>query len=134
MPNFIGRQLLGFLLAGILGPASGAWRGSGGLAKPCRLRKHRRHRRTRIMERGNRLMGKVAIVTVVASGIGAETARQFGQHGATVVVCDLQDEVGRGVAGEIVAAGGMAEYRALDVCNEGQWVAIVAEVEEKYRR
>jgi len=77
-------------------------------------------------------MGKVAIVTGGASGIGAETARQFALHGATVVVCDVQDELGRGVAGEIVAAGGMAEYRALDVCSEDQWVALVAEAEQKY--
>ena len=41
-------------------------------------------------------------VTGGASGIGAETARTFARHGASVVLCDLQDELGLTVAGEIV--------------------------------
>ncbi|MFL5282476.1 MAG: glucose 1-dehydrogenase [Rhodopila sp.] len=84
------------------------------------------------MEPGKRLTGKVAIVTGGASGIGAETARQFALHGAIVVLCDVQDELGRGVAEEIVHAGGVAEYRTLDVCSEDQWVALVADAEGKY--
>ncbi len=50
------------------------------------------------MQPGKRLLDKVAIVTGGASGIGAETARQFALHGASVVLCDVQDELGRGVA------------------------------------
>jgi NAD(P)-dependent dehydrogenase (short-subunit alcohol dehydrogenase family) len=84
------------------------------------------------MEPGKRLIGKVAIVTGGASGIGAETARQFARHGASVVVCDVQDELGQSVAREIVEAGGVAEYRPLDVCSEEQWIALVAAAEQKY--
>ena len=64
------------------------------------------------MEPGKRLPGKVAIVTGGASGIGAETARTFARHGASVVLCDLQDELGVTVAGEIVAAGGVRSTAA----------------------
>jgi NAD(P)-dependent dehydrogenase (short-subunit alcohol dehydrogenase family) len=84
------------------------------------------------MNVGKRLEGKVAIITGGASGIGAECGRLFAAHGAVAVLCDVQDELGRGVAGEIVAAGGIAEYRTLDVTNENQWTALVASVEKAY--
>ena len=84
------------------------------------------------MQPGKRLPGKVAIVTGGASGIGEATARLFAQHGASVVLCDVQDDLGRTVAREIADGGDVAEYRTLDVCNEDQWIALVAEVERKY--
>ena len=86
------------------------------------------------MEPGKRLDGKVAIITGGASGIGEATARLFALHGATVVLCDLQDALGSGVAGDIVAAGGSAEYRHLDTRQEDEWTALVEEVEGKYGR
>lgn len=86
------------------------------------------------MEPGKRLPGKVAIVTGGASGIGAETARTFARHGASVVLCDLQDELGLTVAGEIVAAGDVGEYRHLDVTQEDAWTALASDVEAKYGR
>jgi NAD(P)-dependent dehydrogenase (short-subunit alcohol dehydrogenase family) len=84
------------------------------------------------MEPGKRLLGKVAIVSGGASGIGAETARQFARHGASVVLCDLQEDLGLGVAQEITEAGGVAAYRTLDVCSEEQWLALVDETERKF--
>jgi len=84
------------------------------------------------MQPGPRLAGKVAIVSGGASGIGAEVARVFAMHGASVVLCDLQDDLGRGVAQEIAEAGGVGEYRPLDVTQEDQWIALVADVERKY--
>ncbi len=84
------------------------------------------------MQPGPRLQGKVAIVTGGASGIGAETGRVFAAHGAQVVLCDLQDDLGRTVAHEITDNGGVAEYRSLDVTDEAQWIALAADVERKY--
>jgi len=81
---------------------------------------------------GERLRDKVAIVTGGASGIGAETARVFAAQGARVVLCDVQDELGAAVLREITDAGGLAEYRTLDVCREEQWSALVAATEQRF--
>jgi NAD(P)-dependent dehydrogenase (short-subunit alcohol dehydrogenase family) len=81
---------------------------------------------------GNRLLGKVAIISGGASGIGAETARVFAAQGASVVLCDLQDDLGQMVAKEISDSGGTADYQTLDVCSEDQWIALVAATEQKY--
>ncbi len=45
---------------------------------------------------GTRLAGKVAILTGVASGIGAATCRLFAREGTTgVLIADLDEPAGR---------------------------------------
>jgi NAD(P)-dependent dehydrogenase (short-subunit alcohol dehydrogenase family) len=48
-----------------------------------------------------RLEGKTAVVTGGCGGIGLATARRFAEEGAHVVIGDLLDDVGPGVADEI---------------------------------
>lgn len=54
------------------------------------------------------LEGKAAIITGSGRGIGRSIARLFVQHGASVLINDLDDEVGKEVAASITAGGGRA--------------------------
>ena len=86
------------------------------------------------MQPGKRLEGKVALVTGGASGIGAETARLFALHGAKVLVADSNAALGKAVAQEIERAGGTALFRALDVCQEAEWIAVIEATEKSFGR
>ena len=61
------------------------------------------------------LAGKVALVTGAGNGIGRATARLFAEHGAAVAVVDVQHDLAREVAEQIVQAGGTAHAFGADV-------------------
>jgi len=71
-----------------------------------------------------RLEGKVAVITGAASGIGAATAKTFVDHGARVVLGDVQDEAGEGLA---TALGGASQaiFRHCNVTEEAEVQALV---------
>lgn len=50
-----------------------------------------------------RLQDKVCVITGGAAGIGKATAARFAEEGATVVICDLNEEQGRQTAEELGA-------------------------------
>lgn len=66
------------------------------------------------------LQNKTALVTGAASGIGAAIADVFARAGSHVYVADLDVKGGAEAAARINAAGGRAEFIALDVTSEEQ--------------
>ncbi|KAJ4766512.1 NAD(P)-binding Rossmann-fold superfamily protein [Rhynchospora pubera] len=79
-----------------------------------------------------RLEGKVAIITGAASGIGEATARLFTSHGATVVIADIQDELGTAVAASI--GEDKCSFVHCDVTDEGQVESAVRYAVSKHGR
>jgi NAD(P)-dependent dehydrogenase (short-subunit alcohol dehydrogenase family) len=66
-----------------------------------------------------RFIGKSAIVTGAARGIGESYAKALAAEGAAVVVADLNAELGTQVAKQIAADGGTAVFKEVDVADEG---------------
>ena len=76
------------------------------------------------------LSGKTMLVTGGAKGIGRAIAERFSQHGARVVIADV-DEGGAALARQLAEAGGEAHYMRCDVSDFRQIEAMAAEVRTK---
>lgn len=70
--------------------------------------------------------GKAAIVTGAGQGIGEAYARHLARLGARVVVADISEESGRGVAAGIAAEGGEAVFTPVDVGDPDSAEAMAA--------
>jgi NAD(P)-dependent dehydrogenase (short-subunit alcohol dehydrogenase family) len=79
------------------------------------------------MTTGGRLVGKRAIITGAASGIGRATAIRFAREGAQVALVDRNLTGLDAVAADIEAAGERAIAIAADVSVEAQVEAAIAE-------
>ena len=73
-----------------------------------------------------RLEGKVGLVTGGARGMGEAEAKLFASEGAKVVIADLLDAEGQAVADAINISGGEAVFTHLNVTDEKNWEAVVA--------
>jgi NAD(P)-dependent dehydrogenase (short-subunit alcohol dehydrogenase family) len=82
--------------------------------------------------------GKVAIVTGGASGIGEACAETLAREGASVLVTDIDDALGKSVVERIGKAGGpgsgRAHYLRHDVRDEAAWPGVIAEAEKRFGR
>jgi NAD(P)-dependent dehydrogenase (short-subunit alcohol dehydrogenase family) len=74
---------------------------------------------------------KVALITGGYGGMGRASARLFAQEGATVFVAGRNQERGDALVEEINGAGGTAHFVELDVVDQDQWDAAVAQVKEQ---
>lgn len=63
------------------------------------------------------IQDKVVVITGASSGIGEATARLLARQGATVVLGARRTDRLESIASDINAAGGRAEFRALDVTD-----------------
>jgi len=79
----------------------------------------------------SKVKGKVALVTGAASGLGAATARLLAAEGAMVIVADINQELAEQVVVEI---GESAEVALLDVSQEDNWEACIADIIERHGR
>jgi 3-hydroxybutyrate dehydrogenase len=78
------------------------------------------------------MQDKVAVVTGAASGIGKEIAKTYFDHGAKVVIADLNLEAAQAVAREFDPTGERALAVAMDVTNEEQVDAGIAQVADQF--
>ncbi|WP_417508793.1 SDR family NAD(P)-dependent oxidoreductase [Microbacterium sp.] len=79
-----------------------------------------------------RFDGRVALVTGGASGIGKATALRIASEGGTVVIADVQDDLGAQVVSEIEKDGGKALFIHLDVTSEEGWADAVAKTVDAF--
>ena len=79
-----------------------------------------------------KLQDKVCLVTGAASGIGREIANTYAREGGKVVIADLNKAAAQAAADAIIAAGGVAMAVAMDVTDEAQVNAAVAEAVAAY--
>lgn len=80
---------------------------------------------------GNRLQGKVAIITGATSGIGEATARLFAAEGATLVIAGRNQARGEALAKEL---GERVLFQAADVMREADIAALVDTAQQRHGR
>lgn len=79
-----------------------------------------------------RLLGKVAIITGAALGMGASEAKLFAKEGAKVVATDIKDDVLQEVVNEIKANGGEAIGLKHNVVSEEEWKHVIQTAVDTY--
>lgn len=77
-------------------------------------------------------MTDITLITGAGIGIGRATALTFARAGSHVVVTDVLEDAGKSVVAEIMAAGGSAEFMALDVRSTEGADTVVAAVEARH--
>jgi NAD(P)-dependent dehydrogenase (short-subunit alcohol dehydrogenase family) len=70
-----------------------------------------------LADRG-RLDGQLAVITGAANGAGEASARLFSREGASVILADIDDRRGAGIASELSHDGAEARYLHCDVSDD----------------
>jgi len=83
---------------------------------------------------GQRLEGKVALVTGASRGIGEAISRRFAQEGARVALAARSEDSCQRIAREIEASGGGAIAIAADVTDAPAIARMISAVVEKWGR
>lgn len=80
------------------------------------------------------LKDKVCIITGGGSGMGRAGARLFAEHGASVVVADINAASAKDAAAEVTAAGGAAEAFHYDATRSDETRELVAFTKQRFGR
>ncbi|CUH67495.1 3-oxoacyl-[acyl-carrier-protein] reductase FabG [Thalassovita gelatinovora] len=75
---------------------------------------------------------RTVLITGAAIGIGRAAALCFAANGDHVIVTDVLEDKGQAVVAEIEAAGGSAEFHALDVRSTEAADALVADLNDRF--
>lgn len=78
------------------------------------------------------LQGKTALISGGARGQGASHAKTLAAHGVKVVITDLRDDLGEGIAKDIRNDGGEALYLHSDVRSTQDWAEAVDYVRKEF--
>lgn len=80
------------------------------------------------------LKNKVAVITGAGQGIGAATALKFAREGATVVVCDVNEQAAAQVAAECRDLGAPAKSRLMNAADRASVDQAIGWVCQQYGR
>jgi 2-hydroxycyclohexanecarboxyl-CoA dehydrogenase len=80
------------------------------------------------------LANRVAVVTGGGGGIGAATARLFAEHGAQVVIADIDADIAEATAAQVTASGGSALAITTDVRDADQVAGLARRVLDRFGR
>src|SRR3954454_21417489 len=84
------------------------------------------------MEDAGALKGRVALVTGGASGLGRATAVALAEGGAYVVIADIDAAGSEETRALVAEAGGSADVVALDVTDDGNRQAVIAQLFDRH--
>jgi len=79
-----------------------------------------------------RLAGKVAVITGSGRGIGRAAAQLFAAEGASVVIAELSEQLGRQTEQAIRDADGEATFVKVDISDSEQVQALFSQTKAKY--
>jgi 3alpha(or 20beta)-hydroxysteroid dehydrogenase len=72
------------------------------------------------------LTGRRALVTGGARGLGAGMAEALARAGASIVIGDIREDIGKATADALRESGATAAFVALDVTDDASWASAVA--------
>ena len=79
-----------------------------------------------------KLKNKVALITGAGAGIGRAAAELFASEGASVVIAEINSELGTATEKSITATGGNAYFIHTDVTNEDSVKSAVSQAIQKF--
>jgi NAD(P)-dependent dehydrogenase (short-subunit alcohol dehydrogenase family) len=82
----------------------------------------------------NRVLGKIAVVTGAASGLGKSIALMLAREGAKVVATDVNETDGEAIAESIRDSGGESIFVRQDVSSENDWKELMRTTMERFGR